>query len=67
MAQAARSDARGTRTSRAFTPAQRGAMIARRSAARRSTTVGSAKVEMVDPAMLAACVEAAGFAEHAAY
>lgn len=42
-------------------------MIARRSAARRGTAVGSAKVEMVDPAMLAACVEAAGFAEHAAY
>lgn len=67
MAQATRSDARGTRTGRAFTPAQRGAMIARRSAARRSTAVGTAKVEMVDPAMLAACIEAAGFAEHAAY
>jgi hypothetical protein len=67
MAQAARSDARGTRTGREFTPAQRGAMIARRSAVRRGTAVGSAKVEMIDPAMLAACVEAAGFAEHAAY
>ena len=67
MAQAARSAARGTRTGRTFTPAQRGAMIARRSAARRGPAVGTAKVEMVDPAMLAACVEAAGFAEHAAY
>jgi len=64
MAQAARSNARSNNR---FSSAQRGAIIAKRMSARRGTTVGATKVELVDPAMLAACIDAGGFAEHASY
>lgn len=64
MAQAARSNARSNRR---FSSAQRGAIIAKRMSARRSVGPDTKPVEMVDPAMLAACIDAGGFAEHAAY
>ncbi len=61
MAQAARTPAR-----RVYTPAQRGAIAAKRASARRARDA-SKNVDMVDPALLAACIDAAGFADHAAY
>lgn len=64
MAQAARSNARSNRR---FSNAQRGAIIAKRMSARRAVEPNAGRVEMVDPAMLAACIDAGGFAEHAAY
>jgi len=64
MAQAARGNARSNRS---FSSAQRGAIIAKRMSARRSVTPNAGKVELVDPAMLAACIDAGGFAEHASY
>lgn len=64
MVQAARGNAR---PNRGFSSAQRDAIIAKRMAARRSIAPNTARVELVDPAMLAACIEAAGFAEHASY
>ena len=64
MAQAARGNARQNRS---FSSAQRGAIIAKRMSARRSVAPNAARVELVDPAMLAACIEAAGFEDHAAY
>jgi ribose 1,5-bisphosphokinase PhnN len=60
MAQAARTNLRSNRTAKQFA-------IARRVVARRAVAVGSTKIQLVDPAMLAACVDAGGFAEHAAY
>jgi hypothetical protein len=60
MAQAARTNLRSNRTAKQFA-------IARRVVARRAVAAGSTKIQHVDPAMLAACVDAGGFAEHAAY
>ena len=62
MAQAARTAGRtavGNHTTRQYA-------IARRIAARRSVASTASKVVLQDPAMLAACIEAAGFADHAA-
>jgi hypothetical protein len=64
MAQAARSNARPNRR---FSSAQRGAIIAKRMSARRAVAPTADPVEMVDPAMLAACIDAGGFGEHATY
>jgi hypothetical protein len=64
MAQAARSN---VRSNNRFSSAQRGAIIAKRMSARRSVTPDAARVGMVDPAMLAACIDAGGFADHASY
>lgn len=63
MAQAARTAGRTAFHKR--TPAQYA--IARRMAARRLVASGTPKVVHQAPAILAACIEAAGFEEHRAY
>jgi hypothetical protein len=63
MAQAARTAGRtavGNRTPRQYA-------IARRIAARRAVASTASKVVLQDPAMIDACIEAAGFEEHRAY